>query len=63
MENILSSMFSGICKLYTKFCEPPVKGYRMSDDLLIKHKKEDDYLGSNTSASRGSSFGSIEIYE
>jgi hypothetical protein len=44
MENILGSMFSGILNLYTKFCEPPIKGYRMSDDLFIKHKKEDDYL-------------------
>jgi hypothetical protein len=49
MENMIGSMFSGICKLYTKFCDP-IHGKRMSDDLFIKHKKEDDYLEKNHEA-------------
>lgn len=47
-------MFSQVCKLYTKFCNPSDRerlyGKRMSDDVFIKHKKEDDYLEKNHQA-------------
>jgi hypothetical protein len=48
IENMLGSMFSQMCKIYNKFCNPSaeerIKGKRMSDDLFIKNKKDDDYF-------------------
>jgi hypothetical protein len=45
---MFGSIFSRMCKAYTKFCNPSaeerIKGKRMSDDLFTKHKKEDDYF-------------------